>query len=244
MKSFFKKLWAKVTGIRGWWLILPVVLLGLWWILRSTGRGLVGLPRVLPRGAGSPSPPVVTDGPSLSPKEAHANIVATEKKAKKKHKVIREKWKEKRKAWIKKFKVNAPRAILWFLISSLAAGCGAGRKNGDPDIMTQPTGPADNPVDLLGENCKPATDGRILVECNPQAFMKAGLDMMTVIEALEHCEVNLDKINTIGIINVMEIRGHYQRCKTKLDSPWRSPWLWGIVGAAVGAAAAAVLSAN
>lgn len=221
MKRFIK--W--VRSIPAWYLLLPLVFVG----LSSGGKWLLAL--IKPRG--STVPDTYVDGPVLDPTEAKKHRDAIDKQADREHRAVTNEYKRRRKSWIDKFR-RKKTALAWLALALIQSCGGAKPLPTEPD----PGGFTDskvNPVDALAEACNPEPN-RPMVCCPDETFEKAGLDMIAKLERLAHCEIDLKRVDALRLIDLAELRGQLNEARRKLASPWRSPWLWGAVGIVAGAA--------
>lgn len=216
------RLWTWIKGVRAWWLVVPVVAAV---IVRGLGR--------LFR---KPAPTLEADGPTLTPDAARANREATEARARDDHKAVTVEFTARRRRWFDKFlrgrNGNGSKILIFCAaVAGILGSCGA-----PTQAVALPDPGATDPVAQLAEACEPADDDPDLVTCRRDAFVAAGVSMLEALEALAHCRIDMDRAGALGAIDVAAERHRRIAAESALASPWRSPWLWGLIGLATGAA--------
>jgi len=73
-----------------------------------------------------------------------------------------------------------------------------------------------------------------LVTCDKGPFRAALRGCIETGRSLEHRTAQLVACRSMTAVDRAECMGALEACQQKLADPWRSPWLWGVVGLAVG----------
>jgi hypothetical protein len=154
-------------------------------------------------------------------------------KAKKAHDEIKVEFDGRRAKWLEKFSRRGSKIVLAAALTHTLSSCSAAAVV--PDKPERP-----DPMSALQANCLLDKDSDT-VTCDATEFVKAGLSIFDQQEALARCRVELEKRHELGAIDLAEERGFRLDAEAKLADPWRSPWIWGIVGAAAGGVAATAL---
>ena len=76
----------------------------------------------------------------------------------------------------------------------------------------------------------------VTVVCPAEDFRKAMKSCVSIWEHKGRCETRLTEAIKLGLVDKQMLEAQVYELQSKLDSPWRSWWLWSIVGAAAGAA--------
>lgn len=106
------------------------------------------------------------------------------------------------------------------------AGCSAHVKPVDTQLPA-----IERPWVLLSEHCN-QTGGMVCCETDP--FIRAGEMSLGLAQGLEQCGALVTQCVDLSGVNSMEMQSEKNELIKKLNSPWRSPWLWGAIGIAVG----------
>lgn len=85
---------------------------------------------------------------------------------------------------------------------------------------------------LIMQSCETQPDGSARCEIDRlKAAMFVAIDEHA---ELENCELALDECGRIAQIDCALAASRLDECRADRDSAWRSPWIWGAVGAALG----------
>lgn len=95
--------------------------------------------------------------------------------------------------------------------------------------------PIERPWSVAIEKCHVDTVSEV-VTCAIKDFKRILDDAINVWETLEKTNNRLDAALKLGVVDKQVLEAQVFNLTTKLNSPWRSWWLWGIIGMAVGAA--------
>lgn len=91
----------------------------------------------------------------------------------------------------------------------------------------RPSTPAPRPWVQLENKCELKNE---IVCCEPDAFHRAGLETIDLARRLDLTTADLQAQRQLEATAVRDVRD----CRDALDSPWRSPWLWALIGGAAG----------
>jgi hypothetical protein len=76
----------------------------------------------------------------------------------------------------------------------------------------------------------------VTVVCPTEDFRKAMKSCVSIWEEKGRCENRLVEAIKLGLVDKQVLEAQVYDLQMKLDSPWRSPYLWGIIGVCAGAA--------
>ena len=74
------------------------------------------------------------------------------------------------------------------------------------------------------------------VVCPAYDFAKIMKATVSQHEELARTRNRLDAAIKLGLVDLQMLEAKAYELQTKLNNPWRSPWLWGIIGACAGTA--------
>uniref|UniRef100_A0A6H1ZRP3 Lipoprotein n=1 Tax=viral metagenome TaxID=1070528 RepID=A0A6H1ZRP3_9ZZZZ len=124
--------------------------------------------------------------------------------------------------------MTRPAAILACLCL-MASGCLSGARRG--------AGPSDLPRPwlVLEEACTLSPDGS-QVCCHQAPFLAAAQGSVDTWTAATACRARLAECRAHGAVDESVCLTQRVELQARLDDPWRSPWLWAIIGVLAGGA--------
>ncbi len=72
------------------------------------------------------------------------------------------------------------------------------------------------------------------VVCPAYEFAKVMKSCVDIWENLGLCKNRLDEAIRLGLVDKAELEARAYDLQARLDNPWRSPWLWGLIAGGVG----------
>jgi len=86
--------------------------------------------------------------------------------------------------------------------------------------------------------CPPTTDseGQRVVRCPVEQFRKFGVACIACGRELETEQAENRALRSTGALDLQAEQARSAELQRKLDSPWRSWWLWALIGGAITAA--------
>lgn len=126
------------------------------------------------------------------------------------------------------------RRMLWLCAPALLVACASTRP------VLRPVAPEGigEPWRALHVQCNPAkgADGKNYVSCPLDEFREGLLGCSRLGREFEKCLADRAADGSVSEVDVAECQMLVAECERKLDSPWRSWWLWSLIGAAVASA--------